>query len=109
MIDLEMLNHIPADCSYDEWLKVGMALKHDGADLSVWDRWSSGGRKYKRGECEKKWRSFNRNDVTGVRIGLDLATALKAWRGGYSGNSVFEDVYSDSRFVSDLATVVDAE
>ena len=50
-----------------------------------------------------------RNDVTGVRIGLDLATALKAWRGGYSGNSVFEDVYSDSRFVSDLATVVDAE
>ena len=50
-----------------------------------------------------------RNDVTGVRIGLDLATALKAWRGGYSGNSVFEDVYSDPRFVSDLATVVDAE
>ena len=65
MIDLDMLKHIPPDCNYDEWLKVGMALKHEGIDFNVWDQWSSGGTKYKRGECEKKWRSFHRNDVTG--------------------------------------------
>lgn len=65
MIDYEMLNHIPPDCSYDEWLKVGMALKHEGADVSVWDSWSRGGSKYKQGECERKWRTFRRNDVTG--------------------------------------------
>lgn len=65
MIDYELLNAIPADCSYDEWLKVGMALKHEGADCSVWDSWSSHGYKYKAGECAKKWRSFNRHDVTG--------------------------------------------
>ena len=65
MIDLELLNAIPPDCSYDEWLKVGMALKHEGANCSVWDDWSSHGHKYKHGECERKWKSFHRNDVTG--------------------------------------------
>ena len=56
MIDYDILNAIPPDCSYDEWLKVGMALKHEGADCSVWDSWSSRGYKYKSGECAKKWR-----------------------------------------------------
>lgn len=65
MIDYELLNAIPPDCSYDEWLKVGMALKHEGATCDVWDRWSSGGSKYKHGECESKWKSFQRNEVTG--------------------------------------------
>lgn len=65
MIDWKLLNAIPPDCSYDEWLKVGMALKHEGAALDVWDKWSSGGSKYKAGECAKKWKSFNRTEVTG--------------------------------------------
>ena len=65
MINQEMLETIPPDCGYDEWLKVGMALKHEGADVSVWDSWSRAGSKYKHGECQKKWNSFNRNEVTG--------------------------------------------
>lgn len=65
MIDYSLLNSIPPDCGYDEWLKVGMALKHEGASCSVWDNWSRGGTKYKPGECERKWRSFKRSDVTG--------------------------------------------
>ena len=65
MIDYEALRAINPDCSYDEWLKVGMALKHEGADVSTWDTWSSGGSKYKPGECDKKWKSFSKHDVTG--------------------------------------------
>ena len=65
MIDINMLNVIPPDCDYDEWLKVGMALKHEGATVDVWENWSSRGSKYKKGECERKWRSFKRNEVTG--------------------------------------------
>ncbi len=65
MIDYTLLNSINPDCSYDEWLKVGMALKHEGASCDVWDSWSRSGRKYKPGECEKKWRTFNRNEITG--------------------------------------------
>lgn len=66
MIDYsKLLNAIPPDCGYDEWLKVGMALKHEGIDCDTWDAWSSRGHKYKKGECERKWRSFRRSDVTG--------------------------------------------
>lgn len=65
MIDNEMLNAIPPDCGYDEWLRVGMALKHEGASCDVWDAWSRGGTKYKTGECARKWKSFRRDDVTG--------------------------------------------
>ena len=65
MIDMKLLDWIPPDCSYDEWTRVGMALKHEGADLSVWEDWSSRGTKYKPGECRKKWESFRRNEVTG--------------------------------------------
>ena len=65
MINLDLLNAIPPDCSYDEWIRVGMALKHEGAACDVWDAWSSAGSKYKPGECQRKWNSFRRNDVTG--------------------------------------------
>ena len=65
MIDYDALRAIDPDCSYDEWLKVGMALKQEGAGCDTWDTWSSGGSKYKEGECQKKWKSFQRNDVTG--------------------------------------------
>lgn len=62
-----MLDCIPSD-DYDVWLKVGMALKHEGADCSVWDDWSRSSSKYRAGACERKWRTFNRNDVTGGTI-----------------------------------------
>ena len=65
MINKSLLDAIPADCGYDEWLKVGMALKHEGADWTDWDDWSRKGSKYKQGECERKWKTFRRSEVTG--------------------------------------------
>lgn len=65
MIDYDLLNAIPPDCNYNDWLQVGMALKHEGADVSVWDNWSRSGSKYKQGECERKWRTFRSEGVTG--------------------------------------------
>lgn len=56
-MDLKALEYISPD-DYDTWTKVGMALQHEGFDVSVWDDWSRGSRKYKSGECEKKWKSF---------------------------------------------------
>ena len=66
MIDyIKMLNAIPPDCNYGDWLNVGMALKHEGLDWTVWDEWSRGGSKYVQNECEKKWRSFKSSGITG--------------------------------------------
>lgn len=59
---LEILNHInPADCDYQKWVNVGMALKHEGYSAADWDRWSRSDRRYHAGECESKWNSFNGN------------------------------------------------
>lgn len=65
-----LLKFIPAD-DYGEWVSVGMALKHEGYPCSVWDDWSKNSNKYKEGECERKWNSFNERTtkiVTGGTI-----------------------------------------
>lgn len=54
----DMLDHLDPSMPYDEWIKVGMALKHDGFQLSMWDEWSKGSEKYQEGLCLKKWSSF---------------------------------------------------
>lgn len=61
----ELLSYISPDVGYDEWLRVGMALKEAGEPVSTWDSWSRGSSKYHRGECEKKWNSFDSHEVTG--------------------------------------------
>ena len=105
MIDYSLLNAIPPDCPYDEWLKVGMALKQEGASCSVWDDWSRGGSKYKAGECERKWKSFRRDEVTGGTL-FHIAT-----RYGYTPekdtttydihNLLLDEIIIDPSFVSE--------
>ncbi len=57
---LEALNYLnPADLTYTEWVNVGMALKAEGYDVALWDGWSKNDSRYKRGECDRKWRGFN--------------------------------------------------
>ena len=59
---LEILSHIPpSDLTYDEWLHVGMALKHEGYTVADWDEWSKADSRYKASECEKRWHSFKGN------------------------------------------------
>ena len=77
---LEALDHIPvSSCNYTEWIEVGMALKHEGYDCSVWDNWSRNDDRY-HDECYKKWESFNgsSNPITGASI-IKLAKE----KGGY--------------------------
>ena len=45
--------------SYEDWIRVGMALKGEGYDESIWEEWSSrDAARYHPGECGKKWESF---------------------------------------------------
>ena len=56
----QLLSYLPpASLDYQEWISVGMALKEEGYDCSVWDEWSRADRRYHTGECAKKWNSFN--------------------------------------------------
>lgn len=67
---IPLLDYIdPTYLDYQEWLNVGMALKHEGYTASDWDDWSKrdSGR-YKPGECFRKWTSFEGNGITGATI-----------------------------------------
>jgi RecA-family ATPase len=59
-----------ADLSYQEWINVGMGLQNEGFDSSVWDTWSQNDTRYKKGECDRKWRSFRScpSPITGGTI-----------------------------------------
>ena len=68
---IKALNYInPAAVDYQTWVNIGMALKHEGLPLSVWDEWSRNDARYRAGECARKWESFNGNSnpVTGATI-----------------------------------------
>ena len=69
---LSALEHLKcAELNHADWIKVGMALKTEGFDVSVWDEWSSRDTaRYHPGECERRWRSFHgtSNPVTGASI-----------------------------------------
>lgn len=63
------LSSIPvSECTYEEWIQVGMALKTEGYPCADWDAWSRNDSRYKEGNCERKWKSFKRNDCTGATI-----------------------------------------
>lgn len=58
------------ELSYDEWLRIGMAIKsqyQDNDGLAVWDNWSKKGSRYKQNECKTRWYGFS--DSGEVRIG----------------------------------------
>ena len=56
----EMLGELDcAACSYDEWVKVGMALKDGGYDFRLWDEWSARDQdRYRQGTCAGAWSGF---------------------------------------------------
>ena len=75
----ELLNYISPD-DYDTWMKVGAALKHEGESLDLYREWSMQSSKYKDGDCERKWKSFNEATSTIVTGGTIYQLAVD---GGY--------------------------
>jgi len=60
------LDAIPADIDYENWVRIGMALKVELAEPGyyLFDEWSQGSSQYKQREIRQKWRSFKRNGIT---------------------------------------------
>ena len=69
---IPLLDYInPSVLSYQDWVNVGMALKHEGYTAMDWEQWSQSDSRYKKGECFAKWDSFQGNSlgtVTGATI-----------------------------------------
>ncbi|MBQ2161282.1 MAG: AAA family ATPase [Firmicutes bacterium] len=67
----EYLEYIPcSSLNYQQWINVGMALKHEGYPCSLWESWSRADSRFKEGECNKKWGTFEgaAEPVTGGTI-----------------------------------------
>lgn len=68
---------IHADCGYEDWIKVGMAIHAELGEpgLAIWDWWSARGSKYPGArEIESHYRSFKPGAVTGgtlYRMAMD--------------------------------------
>lgn len=77
----EALNHISPDCSYDDWIKIGMALHHEfgPSGFALWNAWSKKGSKYpKKGEPSlyDHWKSFKPHTHP-VTLGTLLKKAIE--------------------------------
>lgn len=83
----EILQSIPAaDCNYQEWCNVGMALKHEGYAVGDWDAWSRNDKRYHDGECDRKWDSFNEASGSIVTAGTIIEMARqRGWQPKSSG------------------------
>ena len=78
-----VLSLLPAaSCSYDEWLKVGMAAQRCGLPCASWDAWSAAdGERYRQGECARKWGGFGeRTSEVTVATAIDICKAHGCWR-----------------------------
>jgi hypothetical protein len=78
-----LLGTISADCGYEDWLHVLMAIFHESGGseegLALADRWSSKGAAYKgTKDVEAKWRSFRPDAAMPVTIGTLVKMARDA-------------------------------
>lgn len=103
---IEILEYIdPSTCSYQEWINVGMALKHEGYTVSDWDMWSMKDvNRYHSGECAKKWATFQGSSAP-VTAGTIIQMAKE---NGYHYENVSAELDWDSEIGSkDELVVVD--
>ena len=111
----DLLRYIdPAQCSYQEWVNVGMALKEEGLTAADWDNWSRQDTRYKRGECFRKWETFNRSGSDDVVTGGTIYEL--AMRGGYvspyegQGHALeWDDYIRDEGVVVDVGWIEETE
>lgn len=73
-VENELLPHFDPECSYTDWITVGMALHHqfngDVEALELWDRWSDSDGKcgsYSPGLCQRKWDTFSKKGGATLR------------------------------------------
>lgn len=105
---IELLEYIdPVMLDYQDWINVGMALKHEGYTASDWDSWSRrDSERYHSGECFKKWTTFdesNNNLVTGATITKFAKDG--GWRSSYKFDGEGYELGWDDTITDDLVIV----
>ena len=63
---IDCLKKLSPSMPNDDWVRVGMALHcwDSSLGLKMWEAWSRKGNNYTPGETEKRWRSFDNEEIT---------------------------------------------
>ena len=81
----------PSSLNYQEWLNVGMALKHEGFDAFLFEEWSRSDKRHKDGECLDKWETFKEEAGNIVTIGTVIEMAKSnGWKKSSKKGHAFE-------------------
>lgn len=107
---LEFIN--PADCSYQEWLNVGMAIKDAGLTCELWDRWSKRDPGRYDGGCWKKWESLKSTGITVntlFKMAIDGGYHTGGYFGGPDDRQGREILDGETLDVSDYYKVIDRD
>lgn len=65
-IQICLSNLLPSSLDYEEWLKVGIAIKNSGGSVEMWDAWSSRGDvRYRKNDCKSRWKGLG---TSGERV-----------------------------------------
>lgn len=62
----------PAALQYDDWLKIGAAIKHEGGEVALWDQWSRSDRRYRPNDCSARWNGLDKGQAA-----VTVATVVK--------------------------------
>lgn len=74
----QAVEHIPPDCSHDEWITIGMALHWAGSQTQqsdqafmLWNEWSQGSEEKYPGDriMALRWQSFKPDRASAVKLG----------------------------------------
>jgi hypothetical protein len=96
----DALTKIPADCSMQQWIEVGMALKHQfgEAGFTLWDDWSaSSSEKYPGQEdMAKRWSSMR--GQTKDRVPITIRSVIRiATDAGWNNRGVTSRMFDQTR------------
>lgn len=103
----------PSSLNYQQWVEVGMALKHGGYGCELWDDWSRrDGNRYHASECLKKWRTFkgNSSEVT-IKSIYKMAREAGWVPAGYKGHEIDwgDEIEQDEPYSPESATTQKTE
>lgn len=91
----EILEWVPGNEDYEQWLRVGMALHHqfDGEEdgLLLWHEWSETAHNYDDDALERKWNSFHDEMGRNITTAATLIKLAKENRQEHS-KEVFEKI-----------------
>lgn len=102
---LDALRNIPCDkCNYTDWVNVGMALKSDGYDCSVWDDWSkTDPQRYNERVIYKKWETFENGGITiGTLIHMAHKYGWTSYKSDEPAHALeWNDIIQDDGYIED--------